>query len=84
MSKVVKAVVGVGSFVASFIPGVGPALGAALRGIGMALFSSAILQPKIRGAEERQASETTLQLGEGPRMVGFGTFSTGPALLDPA
>lgn len=78
MSKVVKAVVGVAAAVAGVLlqqPW--------LTSLGVSMFASAILSPSTGGgAEQRQASETTLQLGEGPRQALFGTAATGGSLLD--
>lgn len=81
MGKFVKAVIG-----AALVVGVtlltGGTLTAALIAGALSLASATILAPKMAGAGERQASETTLQLGEGPRQVGFGRFATGGSLLD--
>lgn len=77
MSKVVKAVVGIG------IAAIGFAVGNPLLiGIGLSITQSAILSPKVPRQEERQASETTLQMGEVPRQVLFGKAATAGSLLD--
>ncbi len=85
MSKVVKAVVGIGiaaaGILVSTIPGL-QVLGATLFKVGLAVTASAILSPKARGQQERQASETTLQLGEVPRQALFGEAATAGSLLD--
>lgn len=93
MSKLVKVAVGVG-FVAlgaltgglAFLPGTALAFtvsSGSLIALGLSVVASSLLTPKVgRSAGERQASETTLQLGEVPRQVGFGTFATAGSLLD--
>ncbi|MEH6721948.1 MAG: phage tail protein [Qipengyuania sp.] len=84
MSKVVKAVVGAAVIVGATLLS-GGTLTAALIAGGLSLAGSAVsllLAPKARGQEERQASETTLQLGEVPRQVLFGEAATAGSLLD--
>lgn len=60
----------------------GGSLGIALLAGGLALAQATILAPKIGGKQERQASETTLQLGEVPRQAIFGRAATAGSLLD--
>ena len=80
--KVVKAVVGIAAPLVGYAVGflVGGPLGGALGSALFAMGASAILAPKARGQEERQASETTLQLGEGPRQVLFGRAAVAGSL----
>ena len=77
MGKVVKAVVGIGLAVVGFVTGA-----QFLIVLGLSLASQALLTPSLGGAEERQASETTLSLGEQPREVIFGEAATGGSLID--
>ena len=82
--KVVKAVVGAAVVVGATLLS-GGTLTAALIAGGLSLAGSAVtllMAPKARGQEERQASETTLQLGEGPRQVLFGRAAVAGSLLD--
>ena len=58
MSKVVKAVVGIGIAVAGFATGQ-----VWLVSAGLSITASAVFAPKAPGQQERQASETTLQMG---------------------
>ena len=58
--------------------GVGAAIGAALFSIGGAVLANALF--KVSGPE-RQASETTIQIGESPRRYLFGV-SAAPGRLD--
>jgi hypothetical protein len=50
-------------------------------GIAVASMANAMLMPKVR-QQARQASATTLQLGEAPRQAGFGTFATAGSLAN--
>ncbi|WP_370189234.1 phage tail protein [Qipengyuania sp.] len=77
MSKVVKAVAGIAIAAVGFATG-NPFL--VLQ--GLSLTASSIFSPKAANQEERQASETTLQMGEVPRQAGLGTFATAGSLLD--
>ncbi len=81
MGKVVKAVVGA-ALVVGITLATGGTLTAALVMGGLSLLQATLLSPKTAGREERQASETSLQLGEVPRQAGFGKFATAGSLND--
>lgn len=92
MGKVVKAaagigLIGLGAFTGglAFLPGTALAFtvgSSSLVALGLSVVTSTLLSPKVRGAGERQAAETTLQLGETPRQAGFGRFATAGSLAD--
>lgn len=92
MSKVLKIAAGVGLIALgaltggiAFLPGTMLAFtvgSSTLIALGLSVISSTLLTPKIGGSEQRQASETTLQLGEYPRQVLFGDCVTAGSLLD--
>lgn len=81
MGKIVKAIVGA-ALVVGITLATGGSLTAALVMGGLSLLQATVLSPKTGGREERQASETSLQLGEVPRQAGFGTFATAGSLND--
>jgi len=92
MSKLVKVAAGVGLVALGalsggvlFLPGTALAFtigSSALIATGLSIIASTLLGPKGVGREERQASETSLQLGEVPRQAGFGRFATAGSLND--
>jgi len=77
MSKVVRALAGVAATVVGILT-----QQSWLVSIGLSLVASALLSPSLGGETERQASETTLQLGEVPRQVLFGRAATAGSLMD--
>lgn len=77
VGKFIGAAITVGAVLLS-----GGSLGLALLAGGLALAQATILAPKIGGKLERQASETTLQLGEVMRQALLGLCATAGSLLD--
>ncbi len=77
MSKFIKPMIQLGAMIIGELLG-GPLLAVAFT-IGATILTNALFKPS---APERQASETTLQLGEGPRRYVFGRCATAGALAD--
>ena len=77
MSKVVKGVLGVALTIVGAVTGQ-----VWLVATGLSMVSSAVFSPGGPAQEPRQASETTLQLGEYPRQVLFGKVATAGSLID--
>lgn len=89
MGRIGRALVGAAALaVAIGVPGLGTlavgalsiGVGGALAGIGISLLAGSLLSTSL--STRRQASETTLQLGEGPRQAWFGRAAGAGSLLD--
>ena len=84
MSKVVRAVAGLGIAAVGYFLLPAGGLSSGLISFGLSMTAGALLSLAAGGPgkEERLAAETTQQVDESPRQVGFGRFATGGSLKD--